>query len=356
MADSESILKCSGQALSLGTYVSRVWLGAKVHPTFLPAVARPIFANLKLTENCQARCISCDYWKSRWEDSIDTGRAIDLINQMSDIGIRTLRFTGGEPLLRKDLFEILEKAKASRFKNVVLQTNGLLLKKLHETINASPITEVCVSLDGLKENNDQIRGIRGYFDLALEGLRLIRDKHIAVSITLNGISSGELTTLAAQAREIGASVFHNILTRNLYFFQNADMDAMWPDHNSTVEIENFARDVLQLPAYEVDYIARYYHGEPMEEPPCILGFFEVFVASNGDVMSGCYVLKPVGNILKDKLETILASEAWARQARAMLRRECPGCTCGIGTSLAFNHPAATAFFELGRLLQTPKAK
>jgi hypothetical protein len=75
----------------------------------------------------------------------------------------------------------------------------------------------------------------------------------------------------------------------------------------------------------------------------------MFVLSNGDVMTGCYPLKPVGNILKDKLETILASEDYARQCEAMVRRECPGCTCGVESSLAMQNAASSAFFELGRL-------
>ena len=46
-------------------------------------------------------------------------------------------------------------------------------------INGSPITNVSVSVDGLKATNDQIRGIRGYFDLALEGIKLLRNEKAA---------------------------------------------------------------------------------------------------------------------------------------------------------------------------------
>ena len=66
-------------------------------------------------------------------------------------------------------------------------------------------------------------------------------------------------------------------------------------------------------------------------------------------MTGCYPLKPVGNILRNSLETILASEEYRRQCEAMIRRECPGCTCGIESSLAMKHAVSGAFFELSRL-------
>jgi hypothetical protein len=108
---------------------------------------------------------------------------------------------------------------------------------------------------------------------------------------------------------------------------------------------------MKRPAYEVDYIRQYYRNEIVEEPPCVLGFLQVFVLSNGDVLTGCYPLQPVGNVLRDKLESILASEAYSRQALAMMRRECPGCTCGVESSLAMKHAGSSAFFELSRLMQ-----
>lgn len=86
----------------------------------------------------------------------------------------------------------------------------------------------------------------------------------------------------------------------------------------------------------------------------MLGFTQVFVLSNGDVLTGCHPLPPVGNILREKLATILASRAYQRQAEAMLRRECPGCTCGVESSLAMRHGIAGGLFELTRPKQTPK--
>jgi len=331
------------------TYLARLWAGSNLSPKLLPSTVRPLSAHIKFTENCQARCISCDYWKSRWQDGIDTNHAIDLVNQIEAAGIHSLRLTGGEPLLRKDLFHVLEKANTSRFQGIILQTNGLLLKKLHREINASPLTKICVSVDGLQQTNDLIRGIRGYFDLALEGIQLLRGKRVAFSVTLNRVSAQELGELAAVARGVGAEVEFNILSRSLYFLKDADLASLWPERSDVDAIARFLRHILKRPAYEVDYITRYYQHEAAPEPPCVLGFLQVFVISNGDVLTGCYPLQPVGNILREKLETILSSEAYLRQCVAMIRRECPGCTCGIESSLAMRHATSSAFFELSRL-------
>src|SRR5580692_10773913 len=99
-----------------GLYLSQVWMGSQISQKFLPSKIRPLSAHIKLTENCQAKCISCDYWKSRWQDHIDTDKAIDLVNQIQAVGIGALRLTGGEPLLRRDLFQVLQRSNASRLK------------------------------------------------------------------------------------------------------------------------------------------------------------------------------------------------------------------------------------------------
>jgi MoaA/NifB/PqqE/SkfB family radical SAM enzyme len=335
--------------LSEGLYLSRVWLGSQVSSKLLPATVRPRAAHIKLTENCQAKCISCDYWKSRWQDGIDTERAIQLINELGEAGIRNLRFTGGEPLLRRDFFQILKKSNTAPFKRIIVQTNGLLLKKLHKEINDSAITDVAVSLDGLKKTNDHIRGIQGYFDLGMAGIKMLRGKQVAVSATPNRISATEMQTLADVAQSVGAHVEVNILSRSLFFLKDADLDSLWPGESEIAAIAKFVRDKLKRPAYEVDYITRYYSNELLDEPACVLGYLQVFVLSNGDVLTGCYPLKPVGNILKNSLENILSSEAYTKQAQAMIRRECPGCTCGVESSLAMKHAGSSAMFELSRL-------
>jgi len=328
-------------------YLPRVWMGSKISTGLLPSTIRPLSAHIKLTENCQAKCISCNYWQSRWKEGIDTARAIELINEIDAAGIRSLRLTGGEPLLRKDLFHVLAVADTSRFKRIILQTNGLLIKKLHKEINASPITNIAVSIDGLKQTNDVIRGIRGYFDLGMEGLKLLRGKKLAISVTLNRMSAGELEELAAKAKEAGAELQFNILSDSLFFLENANLSSLWPKPGDVANIDRFLRG--RRPWYEVDYITSYYNSEKIQEPPCVLGYLQVFVLSNGDVLTGCYPLKPVGNILREKLATVLASDAYVQQAKAMIRRECPGCTCGVESSLAVKHGVSSAFFELSRL-------
>ena len=330
------------------SYLPCVCVGSQISHRFLPSHVRPLAAHVKLTENCQAKCISCDYWKSRWKDGIGTKRAITLINEIAELGIRSLRFTGGEPLLRKDLFEVLDRSNSRSFKRIILQTNGLLIKRLSKELNDSPITNINVSIDGLRETNDHIRGIKGYFDLALDGIRTLRNKRVAFSVTLNGPSAKELSHLAQVAAGVGAELEFNILSQSLPFLQNGDVTSMWPDRNDVTLIEKFLRGIRR-PSYEVSYIKKYYNKKPLEEPPCVLGYLQIFIISNGDVLTGCYPLPAVGNILETSLRQVLESEAYSRQANAMVRRECPGCTCGIESSLAMKNPFRSALIEIRQL-------
>jgi len=321
-------------------YLTRVWLGSQFSPTLLPARVRPLSASLKLTENCQAKCVTCNYWQTRWQDGLDTEKAIDIINRLGEFGIRYLRFTGGEPLLRRDLFQIMQKANMAKFKRITLQTNGLLLKKLSKEINESPITKIAVSIDGLEASNDLIRGIRGYFKLAMEGIRLLKNKQVHVVATLNGRSAGELEALADESRKAGAGFAFNILDDRSYFLRHTSTSDLWPNQTETSQIVSFLRDKLKRPAYELDYIYKYFSREALEEPPCVLGFIELFVVSNGDVLAGCYVLKPVGNVLREDLRELVSCKRYRDACLAMVRRECPGCTCGIHVSLAFKNAAS----------------
>jgi MoaA/NifB/PqqE/SkfB family radical SAM enzyme len=170
-------------------------------------------------------------------------------------------------------------------------------------------------------------------------------------VTLNGASASELERLAEVAEDLGAGLGYNILSRNLFFLANADLVTLWPEKQAVGRLERFARETMKRPRFEVDYLRKYYRHEPLDEPACVLGYLQVFVLSNGDVLTGCYPLPPVGNVVKTSLREVLESEAYRRQAEAMVRRECPGCTCGVESSLAMKHAVASGFYELNRLVR-----
>ncbi|MGH3875084.1 MAG: radical SAM/SPASM domain-containing protein [Pseudonocardiaceae bacterium] len=320
-------------------YEGRLWLAGNVSHRLAPRTIRPRDASLKLTENCQARCVTCDYWKHRWQDKIDTESAIALVNRLGEIGVTTLRFTGGEPLLRRDVFEVLAQADTARFTTVGLQTNGLLLRRFAEQVNESPITHVAVSLDALDERNDEIRGVRGYFARAMEGISLLRDKTTIIAMTLNQVGAGDLDELLDHVQRVDGYFACNLPDNRLYFLQDASLAGLWPDDETSDQIVDTLRCRLpeQFADYELDYVRRYLRAGTPElrdlNPSCVLGYTTVYIASDGAVRSGCYVLPPIGNILTHDIEEILDAPQYRRRCQAMLRLECAGCACNVFTSL-----------------------
>ncbi|MGH3547443.1 MAG: radical SAM/SPASM domain-containing protein [Pseudonocardiaceae bacterium] len=327
------------QLKSGGFYDGRLWLASNVSHRLAPRTLRPRDASVKLTENCQARCVTCDYWKHRWQDRIGTDAAVALIGRLGDIGVSTIRFTGGEPLLRRDFFDILARADTAPFTTVSLQTNGLLLRRLAERVNDSPITHVAVSLDAVDERNDEIRGVRGYFERALEGIALLRGKTVIIAMTLNQVGAGDLDVLIDHVERVNGYLACNLPDNRLYFLQDASLAGLWPDAETSDRIVDTLRRRLrgQFTDYELDYVRRYLRTGSPElgelNPSCVLGYTTVYVASDGAVRSGCYVLPPIGNILEQDIAEILDSPEYLRRCRAMLRLECEGCACNVFTSL-----------------------
>ncbi|GAB3170738.1 hypothetical protein GCM10027059_37710 [Myceligenerans halotolerans] len=320
-------------------YERRLWAAANISERLAPSTIRPTDVSLKFTENCQARCVTCDYWKHRWHDAMDTDKAVSVIDQIADLGVTTLRLTGGEPLLRRDLFDVLDRARTDSFSTIALQTNGLLLGRFIDRVNASPITHVVVSLDAVGDRNDTIRGISGYFDKALAGLDAVEGKTRIIAMTLNQVGAGDLDELLDHVERLGGYLACNLPDNRLYFLQDAALAGLWPDEPASEQIVTTLGRRLgkQFTPYELDYVRGYLRqGDPTMRdmnPPCVLGYTTVYISSDGAVRSGCYVLPPIGNILEDDLESILDSAAYQARAKSMLRLECPGCACNVFKSL-----------------------
>jgi MoaA/NifB/PqqE/SkfB family radical SAM enzyme len=310
----------------MDTYTSQLWLASNVSRHLAPSEIRPTEASIKLTENCQARCVTCDYWKHRWPNLISRPIAVQLINRLGQLGIKTLRFTGGEPLLRRDFFDILADADTTPFSTISLQTNGLLLRDLADRVNSSPITHVTISLDAVGERNDSIRGVQGYYTRALKGMELLNGKTRIIAMTLNQVGAADLGELISHVEMFGGYLACNLPDDRLYFLRDADLTGMWPDEKTSETIVQTlqARLSSQFAPYELDYIRKYLRagdiGRLELNPPCVLGYTTLYIASNGDVRSGCYVLSPLGNIIQQDLVAILQSPEYrARWGRPNTR-------------------------------------
>ena len=122
---------------------------------------------------CNLRCVHC-YSHShdeKYSGELDHEEGMRLLDDLGDFGVPVVLFSGGEPLLRPDIFELIQRARKKGMR-AVLSTNGTLITSdTAAKLRDCGLSYVGVSLDGLRETNDRFRGIQGAFDQALDGIR-----------------------------------------------------------------------------------------------------------------------------------------------------------------------------------------
>jgi Fe-coproporphyrin III synthase len=126
-----------------------------------------------VTRTCNLRCVHCysDSYSQKYLGELTGEQARANIDDLAAFGIPALLFSGGEPLVRPDLLELIEYA-VSKGLRITLSTNGTLIDEtVAGKIKALGLTYVGISLDGIGETNDLFRGKKGAFDGAVRGFR-----------------------------------------------------------------------------------------------------------------------------------------------------------------------------------------
>ncbi len=137
-----------------------------------------------VTRRCNLRCVHC-YAHAKdieFENELTIEEGKELLDDLAEFGCPVILFSGGEPLMRKDLPELAEYAR-SKGMRAVISTNGTLIdKNMARTLREIGLSYVGISLDGVKATNDKFRGVEGAFDAALEGLRNCKAEGIKVGL------------------------------------------------------------------------------------------------------------------------------------------------------------------------------
>jgi 12,18-didecarboxysiroheme deacetylase len=145
-----------------------------------------------ITRRCNLKCIHC-YAQSKdqeYTDELTTEQGKELIDDLAKFGVPVILFSGGEPLMRKDLPELAEYA-VSKGMRAVISTNGTLItKEVARTLKEIGLSYVGISLDGLEEIHDHFRGKKGAYQKAMEGIKNCQEAGIKVGLrfTMNKIN------------------------------------------------------------------------------------------------------------------------------------------------------------------------
>jgi len=138
-----------------------------------------------ITGKCNLQCQYCwDIFKNTAE--VDTDQAKSVIDHITEDPCNMLLFTGGEPLIRDDLFDLIHYSKRHGVKYIKICTNGLLISKRIEEIKAAPISEIHISLDSIEDDSNDYRKknfqVLQNIKVLLQNVDLQKTKIVLVSV------------------------------------------------------------------------------------------------------------------------------------------------------------------------------
>jgi radical SAM protein with 4Fe4S-binding SPASM domain len=138
------------------------------------------------TRKCNLHCVHC-YSSAGDKDPAEiltTKQAKSFLRDLADFGVPVILFSGGEPLLRQDIFELAHFARELGI-GTALSTNGTLITEAEtQKIKNAGFAEVGISLDGIGAKNDRFRGKKGAYEAALQGIRNSISLGLRVSLRL----------------------------------------------------------------------------------------------------------------------------------------------------------------------------
>lgn len=170
----------------------------------------------EVTRNCNLNCVHCRAAASRgpYEGELDTAKCLRILDQIIEVGKPIVILTGGEPLLRPDVFE-LARYGTDKGLRMVMATNGTLMTKdVTDKMKASGIQRVSISLDGADaDQHDRFRKVKGAFDEALRGIEILKREgiefQINTTITRHNVEQAE--AILRLSVRLGAAAHHIFL-------------------------------------------------------------------------------------------------------------------------------------------------
>src|SRR5512142_1866058 len=172
---------------------------------------KPLYVKLKAFYGCNLKCEMCNHWRERREPPISSDRFKEVLNELAELGTKKIHISGGEPMLRPQVPELVEQASTLGMK-VTLTTNGTLIDKVKaKRLVEGGLRGVNISIDSpVRKVHEKIRGVEGAFKATTKAVELFkRYQHKGkLSIRINTVVSRTnyqtLETLPDLAHELGA--------------------------------------------------------------------------------------------------------------------------------------------------------
>ncbi len=180
---------------------------------------RTLYGTVIVTYRCNARCNMCDCFKdpTRPEEEI----ALDVIRKLPEMAFTNI--TGGEPFVRQDIPDIVREL-YKKSDRIVISTNGYFTDRIIALCKEFPQVGIRISIEGLKETNDAIRGIPDGFNRGYQTLKTLVDMghpDVGFGMTVQDMNSKDLVALYKISDELKME-FATATLHNSFYFRKTD--------------------------------------------------------------------------------------------------------------------------------------
>lgn len=212
---------------------------------------KPFFLAHAITYACNSRCKTCSYWrmsKMAYKD-MKTEDVFNLLLKAYDSGMRGYYLFGGEPIIRKDILEILEFAKRKGF-ITTMNTNASLIKEKAEPLSEN-LDFAFISLDYPNNHHDYIRGRKGSFDEVVGSVSRLLElgkTRVTLVTTISKLNFDKIEEMAYFATNLGVGISYNAVEPTVQSgFEDGRTDSVVEDYGlSSKELHEFYETLLSL--------------------------------------------------------------------------------------------------------------
>ncbi len=315
-------------------------------------VSSPSQAAFEITNRCTSECEYCVSHGDK-EDYLSTDDALSIINKLKGLGIETLSFTGGEPLLRKDIFTLLRHAESLDIRTII-NTNGMICKEsIFRNLFQAGLDALTFSLDGVTAETHEAFRRKTSFDLLLESIRTavaLRNKHkyktrILTNTVITKRNVSDLEAIAHLAKSLGVDRNHFQLVWKPKSFNNGEMPKPFISDADFKSKFGFADPDIRLLKQASDTIQRipnsipkkfigmfqdfYMHSKKVKELECFAGRAFIYVDKKGDLYPCGLYPSQFGSILHENPSALLKTKEAKTIMRKASKQQCGGCAFAI---------------------------
>jgi len=268
----------------LKSYMNKLYLSRILNKPLV----KPRSVTITLTSCCNLKCIMCDHWKLKNQEEPSLEKVRDYIDQIKRWDIKEIDLSGGEPFIRRDIFDIIDYANRNRLK-INITTNGTLLdKNLIKKLHNVDKLRLQISLDGNDANtHDKIRGTKGTFDRIVSNInQLKKNKNLQLNATTVIMDNNfhKLLGLHYFTKKLGFSsiTYQPVNDSNLYIGKRKRYNPLRIQKNHLKEFDEIINKLIQIRKQDafignsvsfLEAIKRFFHDETIKNIPCYSGFW-----------------------------------------------------------------------------------